>query len=175
MPDMDVDKCCITHFPASVLGGVAVPVDEITDDIRRLVERMIDVMIELKGIGLAAPQIGVGLRIFVVSVDGTRENAKVYINPELEVAGDLETNEEGCLSVPGVFARIKRYGKCIVTATDLDGNRFTEEAKGLQVRAFQHEYDHLEGVLIKDRMGQVQLISARRQLRELRERYEKNK
>ncbi len=173
---MDVDKCCITHFPAPVLEGVAVAVDEITDDIRRLVDRMIDVMIELKGIGLAAPQIGVGLRIFVVSVDGTRESAKVYINPDLEVSGTLEANEEGCLSVPGVFAAIKRYRECVVTATDLDGNRFTEEAEGgLQVRAFQHEYDHLEGMLIKDRMGQVQLISARRQLRELRERYEKNK
>ena len=172
---MDVDKCCITHFPAPVLEGVAVSVDEIADDIRRLVDRMIDVMIEQKGIGLAAPQIGVGLRIFVVSVDGTKENAKVYINPELEVFGSLEANEEGCLSVPGVFAAIKRYRKCVVTATDLDGNRFTEEANGLQIRAFQHEYDHLEGTLIKDRMGQAQLISARRQLRELRERYEKNK
>ncbi len=172
---MDVDKCCITHFPAPVLEGAAVPVDEITDDIRRLVDRMIDIMIEQKGIGLAAPQIGVGLRIFVVSVDGTRENAKVYINPDLEVSGALEANEEGCLSVPGVFAAIKRYRKCVVTATDLDGDQFTEEANGLQIRAFQHEYDHLEGTLIKDRMGQVQLISARRQLRELRERYEKNK
>ena len=172
---MDVDKCFITRFPSPVLDGVAVSVDEFGDDIRRLVDRMIDVMIEQKGIGLAAPQIGVGLRIFVVSVDGTRENAKVYINPEIEVSGSLEANEEGCLSVPGVFAKIKRYRKCIVTATDLDGKQFTEEAEGLQVRAFQHEYDHLEGTLIKDRMGQVQLISARRQLRELREQYEKNK
>ena len=172
---MDVDKCCITHFPSPVLEGAAAGVDEITDDIRRLVDRMIDVMIEQRGIGLAAPQIGVGLRIFVVSVDGTRESAKVYINPELEVSGALEANEEGCLSVPGVFAKIKRYRKCAVTATDLDGDRFTEEANGLQVRAFQHEYDHLEGMLIKDRMGQVQLITARRQLRELRERYEKDK
>ncbi|MCD6392882.1 MAG: peptide deformylase [Planctomycetes bacterium] len=172
---MNVDKCCITHFPSPVLGGVAVPVDAVGDDIRRLVDRMIDVMIEHKGIGLAAPQIGVGLRIFIVSVDGTRESVKVYINPEVEVSGGLEANEEGCLSVPGVFAKIKRYRKCVVTATDLDGKRFTEEAKGLQVRAFQHEYDHLEGMLIKDRMGQVQLISARRRLRELREQYEKNK
>jgi len=158
-----------------VLDEVAVPVDEVTDDIRRLVDRMIDVMIEHNGIGLAAPQIGIGLRIFVVSVDGTRESAKVYINPELEVSGIQEANEEGCLSVPGVFAKIKRYRKCVITATDLEGKRFTEKANGLQVRAFQHEYDHLEGTLIKDRMGQVQLIAARRQLRELRERYEKDK
>ena len=158
-----------------MLDEVAVPVDEVTDDIRRLVDRMIDVMIEHNGIGLAAPQIGIGLRIFVVSVDGTRENAKVYINPELEVSGTQEANEEGCLSVPGVFAKIKRYRKCVITATDLEEKRFTQEANGLQVRAFQHEYDHLEGTLIKDRMGQVQLIAARRQLRELRERYEKDK
>jgi len=172
---MDVKKCCITHFPAPVLEQVAEPVEEITGDIRRLVERMIDIMVEQKGVGLAAPQIGVPLRIFVVSVDGTRENARVYINPEIKVSGTMDTGEEGCLSVPGVFAKIRRYKKCIVTATGLDGKTFTEEAKGLLVRILQHEYDHLEGTLIKDRMGQVQLISARRQLRELRERYEKNR
>lgn len=169
---MDVDKCRITHFPAPVLQEAALPVKEIDDDIRRLVGRMIDVMIEHKGVGLAAPQIGADLRIFIVSIDGTRENVRVYINPQIKVGGGYESHEEGCLSIPGVFANVKRYKKCTVAATDLDGNRFRHEAKGLEVRAFQHEYDHIEGTLIKDRLGQVQLISVRKQLRHLREKYE---
>ena len=119
---------------------------------------MIDIMLETKGVGLAAPQAGVNLRIFVVSLDATKENAKVYINPKIETSGPLEAIEEGCLSLPGISAKIKRFTKCPVTATDLDGNTFTEEAEGLLARAFQHEFDHLEGMMIKDRMGRVQAI-----------------
>ena len=137
---------------------------------------MIDIMIESGGVGLAAPQAGVNLRIFVVSPDGTKENARVYINPEIELSGPLEANEEGCLSLPGICAKIKRYKKCKITATDLDGRAFIEEAAGLLVRAFQHEYDHLEGIMIKDRMGQVARIGARKQLKQLQKEYEqKNK
>jgi len=132
-------------------------------------------MIQTNGVGLAAPQIGVNLRIFVFSKDATRENAKVYINPKLDLSGGLETNHEGCLSLPGVEARIKRFKKCTITATDLDGNTFTEVAEDLQIRGFQHEFDHLEGMLIKDRMGQVQRISVRKMLKKMDEDYEKNK
>ena len=164
---MDIDKCSLTRFPTPVLGQVAKPVDQITDQIRQLVHKMIDLMIENKGVGLAAPQVGVGLRIFVFSIDGTKENAKVYINPELDLSGPLQSNNEGCLSLPGIEASIKRYKKCTVTATDLDGNRFTEEAQGLQIRGFQHELDHLEGIMIKDRMGQAARIITRKRLRQL--------
>jgi peptide deformylase len=165
----------MTRFPAPVLGRVAEPVEEVDGNIRQLADKMIDIMVEQKGVGLAGPQAGVNLRIFVVSADGTRENARVYINPEITVSGGLEALEEGCLSLPGIFAKIKRYRKCTVTATDLDGNRFTQEGKGLLVRAFQHEFDHLEGTLIKDRMGQVQRIAARKQLRRLMEDYQDSK
>jgi peptide deformylase len=136
---------------------------------------MIDIMLENKGVGLAGPQAGVDLRIFTVSVDGTRESAKVYINPQITPSGPLEANEEGCLSLPGISAKIKRYRKCTVTATDLDGNEFTEEAEGLPARAFQHEFDHLEGRLIKDRMGRAAAISHRKRIKELEEEYEKSK
>jgi peptide deformylase len=171
----DVDKCCITRFPAPVLGRAARPIEQVTDDIRRLADRMIDIMLEAKGVGLAAPQAGVDLRMFVVSTDGTKENAKVYINPQISPSGPLEATEEGCLSLPGIYAKIKRYKKCTVTATDLDGNEFTEEAQGLLARAFQHEFDHLEGRLIKDRMGRAAAIAARKRLKELEKEYEKNK
>jgi peptide deformylase len=169
---IDVDKCCMTHFPAPVLTRPAHPIENIDDNIRELSEKMIDLMINSGGIGLAGPQAGVNLRIFVVSPDGTKENAKTYINPEIELSGPLEANDEGCLSLPGVYAKIKRYKKCKITATDLEGNTFTEEAAGLLVRAFQHEYDHLEGIMIKDRMGQVARIAARKKLKQLQEDYE---
>ena len=80
--------------------------------------------------------------------------------------------EEGCLSLPGLYAKIRRNTQCTVTATDLDGNRFTESAEGLLARAFQHEFDHLEGKLIKDRLTRIQQIAARHRLRELMEEYE---
>ena len=172
---MDVDKCCITHFPAPVLAKPANPIEKITDDVRRLADRMIDIMLENKGVGLAGPQAGVDLQIFVVSVDGTKENAKVYINPQISLSGSLEENEEGCLSLPGICTKVKRYKTCTVTATDLDGNEFTEEAEGLLARAFQHEFDHLQGRLIKDRMGRVAAIAHRRRLKELEKEYEENK
>jgi peptide deformylase len=172
---MDLSKCCITRFPAPVLGQTAKPIDQITDDIRRLADKMIDIMLETKGVGLAGPQAGVDLQIFVASIDGTRENAKVYINPQISPSGPLEENDEGCLSLPGIYTKIKRHKKCTVTATDLDGNKFTEQGEGLLARAFQHEFDHLQGMLIKDRMGRVAAIANRRRLKELEKEYEEKK
>ena len=172
---MDLSRCCITHFPAPVLAKPANPIEEITDDVRRLADRMIDIMLENKGVGLAGPQAGVDLQIFVVSVDGTKENAKVYINPEVSLSGGLEENDEGCLSLPGICTRIKRHKKCTVTASDLEGNEFTEEAEDLLARVFQHEFDHLQGRLIKDRMGRVAAIAHRKRLKELEKEYEKDK
>jgi len=166
---MDIDKCKLTKFPTPVLGERARPIEKIDDSIRRLADRMIDIMVEAKGVGLAGPQAGVNLRIFVVSPDGTRESAKVYINPEIEPAGPLVAVEEGCLSLPGIWGKIKRSARCTVTATDMDGNRFTETGEGLLARAFQHEYDHLEGRLIKDRFTRIQQIAARRRLQELQD------
>jgi len=168
---LDPEKCCMTRFPAPVLAEKAKPIETIDDSIRRLAARMIDLMVEYKGVGLAGPQAGVDLRIFVASPDGTRENAKVYINPEIEPSGPLESVEEGCLSLPGLYAKIRRSSQCTVTATDLDGNRFTESAEGLLARAYQHEFDHLEGKLIKDRFTRIQQIASRRFLRELKEEY----
>jgi peptide deformylase len=164
---VDVNKCCMTRFPAEVLGEVAKPVGEITEDIVQLVEKMKDLMVENKGIGLAGPQAGVGLRLFVVSVDGTKENAKVYINPTIEVAGLAISHEEGCLSLPEIYGNVKRYPKCKITATDIDGNEFTEVGEELLSCALQHEYDHLEGTLIKDKFGRIHTIRARRGIKKL--------
>ena len=165
----DIEKCRITHYPAQVLAGQAKPVEKIDDNIRQLVKKMTDIMLENKGIGLAAPQAGVPLRLFIISLGGTRENVRVYINPSITPSGDFDTIEEGCLSVPGVHTRIRRYKKCAVTATNLNGNKFTDEAEGLYARALQHEFDHIEGTTIVNRMGQVAKIAHRRQIKKLEE------
>ena len=169
---IDIEKCRITHYPADVLAKAASPVEKIDDNIRQLIVKMTDIMLKNKGVGLAAPQIGVSLRLFIISLAGTRESVKVYINPTVTPTGELDAVEEGCLSVPGIFTKIRRYKKCKVTATDLDGKQFTEEAEGLFARALQHESDHINGVTIVSRMGQAAKIAHRRQLKKLREEHE---
>ena len=161
------------HYPAEVLAKPASPVEKIDDNIRQFVEKMTELMLKNKGIGLAAPQVGVPLRLFIISLDGKKETVKAYINPTVTPADELDQMEEGCLSVPGVFTRIRRYKKCTVTATDLDGNEFTEEAQGLFARALQHEYDHIQGMTIANRMGSTAKIAHRRQLRKLAEEHKK--
>jgi len=169
---IDADKCKITYYPAPVLRGPAKPVEKIDDSIRRLVERMTDLMIEHRGIGLAAPQAGLPLRLFIISLDMSRETVRAYINPTVTPSGDAEEQEEGCLSVPGVWTKVRRYKKATVTATDLDGHPFTEEADGLYARCLQHEYDHIEGTTIVNRMSTTARIAHRRQLKKLAEEQE---
>jgi peptide deformylase len=114
---IDVDKCKITYYPATVLRGRAAPVEKIDESIRRLVDKMGEILVDKKGIGLAAPQAGVPLRLFIVSLTGKREDVRAYINPTVTPHGDLDDAEEGCLSVPGIWAKIRRYKKATVTAT----------------------------------------------------------
>ena len=166
---IDVDKCKMTHYPAAVLGRPAEPVEKIDETIHRLVQKMTDLMIEFKGVGFAAPQAGVGLRVFIISLDGSRNKVKVYINPKVTPLGDLVENEEGCLSVPGVWTKVRRHKRATVTATGLDGKEFTEEGEGLYARALQHENDHLGGMTIVSKMGAAAKIAHRRQLKKLTE------
>ena len=169
----DLKKLQIIHYPAPILTQKAEPIVEVTPEIADLAERMLDLMIEATGVGLAAPQIGVPLRLVVMSISGKIQDAQVLINPEVSNCHGWSEMEEGCLSVPGVLTKIKRHSKCEVTATDLDGNEFTEQAEGLYARALQHEYDHIEGVTIAERMSTTAKIVHRRQLRKLADQYNK--
>src|SRR4030042_1036941 len=169
---IDIENCHITQYPAGVLGRRAEPVDQIDDNIRQLVDKMTDIMLKNKGVGLAAPQAGVSLRLFIISIDGTREKVKAYVNPTIIPVGELEGIDEGCLSVPGIYTKIRRYKQCEVTATDLDGNEFTDQAEGLYARALQHEYDHIEGITIVNRMGQPARIGHRKQIKKLEDHHE---
>ena len=170
---INIDKCKITHYPADVLTGPAKPVENIDDNIRRLVDKMTDIMLKNKGVGLAAPQAGAALRLFIISLDASRESVRVYINPTITPAGKMDLIEEGCLSVPGVSTKIRRYSKCEVTATGLDGKEFTDQAEGLYARALQHEYDHIEGITIAERMSTAAKIVHRKQLKRLADQYSK--
>lgn len=169
---IDVEKCKITHYPAGVLGRPAEPVAEIDETIHRLVAKMTEIMLVNKGMGLAAPQAGVGLRLFIISLDGSAERVRAYINPKVTAAGDLEELEEGCLSVPGIWTKICRYKKATVAATDLEGREFTEQAEGIYARCLQHESDHLDGMTVVNRMGAAAKITHRRQLKKLTEKQE---
>ena len=172
---IDIEKCQLTHYPADVLAKSASPIEKIDDNIRQLIVKMTDVMLKNKGVGLAAPQIGVPLRLFIISLDGNRESVKVYVNPNVTPIGELGVLDEGCLSVPNIYTKIQRYKKCKVTATDLDGKQFTEEAEGLFARVLQHESDHINGVTIVSRMGQAAKIAHRRQLKKLRQEHEQKR
>jgi peptide deformylase len=164
---VDIKKCKMTYYPSQVLAEPSKPVEKIDDEIRKLIDRMIDLMIEKKGVGFAAPQAGISLRLFIISLDGTREKVKIFINPTVTPSGEILANEEGCLSVPGVYTKIRRYKNATVTATGLDGKEFTEQADGLYARALQHEYDHIEGRTIVNRMSQVAKIAHRKKLKTL--------
>jgi peptide deformylase len=165
----DIENCHITHYPSQVLAEPAKPVEKIDDSILKLVDKMADIMVERKGVGLAGPQAGVPLRIFIISLDGKKENVKVFINPTVTCEGKTATAEEGCLSLPGLYSKIHRFKKCTVTATGLDGKTFTEQAEGFYARALQHEYDHIEGITIANKLSTIAKIAHRKKLKELEE------
>ena len=169
---MDLESLRIRHYPDAILRQVAEPVGEMGAEIADLAERMIDMMLEADGIGLAAPQVGVSLRLIVVCPTGQRDEAEVLVNPQLgNFQGTAET-EEGCLSVPGLRAKVRRAAACAVTALDLEGNRFVMEATNLTATVVQHETDHLNGTLFIDRINTVSKISCRKALKQLEREFE---
>jgi len=138
-----------------------------TDD---LVANLIATVDASNGLGLAAPQIGVSKRaIVVVSVDGEgRRHHHVLLNPEIVSACGEETCEEGCLSIPGIYANVKRPQSVIVSGLDRAGKKVNMEASGMMARAFAHEIDHLDGILFIDRIGMVKRNLLRNKLKSIR-------
>ncbi len=136
----------IVRYPDPRLQQVAAPVERVDDSVRVLVGDMAQTMYEAPGIGLAATQIDVHLRIIVIDLSEKRDALQVFINPEiLSAGGDLTVHEEGCLSVPGVFENVERPGAITVRALNERGEAFTIEAEGLLAVCLQHEIDHLNG------------------------------
>jgi peptide deformylase len=141
----------VRKYGDPILRRRAAPVREITPEIRRTVEDMIETMYDEIGIGLAAPQVGISLRLMVVSHDKSGE-ARALVNPVIAEQGGEVTSEEGCLSLPGIFAPVTRAEWVRLEAQDLEGHPVSIRGRGLTARVFQHEMDHLDGVLFIDRL-----------------------
>jgi peptide deformylase len=156
---MAVLPILITGDP--VLHSPAAPVSEFDDTLRTLVSDLVETMKAAPGVGLAAPQVGVGLRIFVfdwtdddgVHSSGAAINPTLWISPVPVGEPDDEAEAEGCLSIPGERFALRRADKAILQALDVDGEPFELRASGWLARIFQHEYDHLDGVLYADRLN----------------------
>jgi peptide deformylase len=136
-----------------ILRQVGTPVREITDEIKRIIADMTETMWHQVGIGLAAPQVGLPYRILVM--DDGKGGTQALINPEIETRNGTVREEEGCLSLPGVFGVVERSRTVTVRAMDADGKPVSLEATGLKARIVQHELDHLDGVLFIDRLPPV--------------------
>ncbi|HMB96100.1 MAG TPA: peptide deformylase [Tepidisphaeraceae bacterium] len=162
----------ILTWPDPRLKKISQPITQFTPELAQLAQRMFDLMREHKGVGLAAAQVGQNIRMFVMNGTGTPEGDRVYINPVLSDPDGEEESEEGCLSLPNINAQISRNKTLRMQAQDLQGNRFDELQSGYIARIWQHETDHLNGVLITDRMGLGDKLKYRKTLRDLEEAYE---
>jgi peptide deformylase len=147
----------ICAYPEAVLRQKAPPVETIDDELQRLIDDMIETMYAAPGVGLAAPQVGISLRLFVVdATSGQDVNAlQTYINPEIVSTEGLVREEEGCLSVVGVSGVTPRAERVVLRGVNREGDTVEVAADGLLARALQHEVDHLDGMLFFDRMGVV--------------------
>lgn len=141
----------ILEFPDPRLRTVAKPVTTVDETIKRLIADMFDTMKDAQGIGLAASQVDVHLRVIVMNLGEDDVGPRVFINPEIETLDDsIDPYEEGCLSVPGFYEKVDRPAHVMIRALDGEGNAFEEEAQGLLAVCIQHEIDHLEGKLFVD-------------------------
>ena len=154
----------IRVFGDPVLRAASVPIETVDDGVRALIRDLLDTVGLPGRAGVAAPQIGVGVRAFSYNVDG---DTGYVINPVLvDVSGEPELVGEGCLSVPGLWHEALRYPRARVTGTDLDGNQIEIEGGGVLAQALQHETDHLDGTLYLDRLPAESRRTAMREIRE---------
>jgi peptide deformylase len=140
----------ILEHPDPRLRTVAKPVTAFDDQLAKLIDDMVETMYWARGIGLAETQVNVHQRLLVLDVSEAQDEPRVYVNPEIVAVEGTETCEEGCLSVPGIYAEVQRAEKIRIAAQDRDGNRFEEDVEGLHAVCLQHEIDHLEGKLFVD-------------------------
>ena len=145
----------ILEFPDPRLRTKAQPVEQVDDALRKLIDDMFETMYAAPGIGLAATQVNVHKRVVVIDVSEQRNERLALINPELVSHSGMEETEEGCLSVPGIYEKVKRADRIRVRALDRDGKQIEFDADGLLAVCIQHEMDHLEGVLFIDHLSRL--------------------
>jgi len=159
----------IIQYPHPTLRHKSKPLKRVDAELRQLIAEMFELMYEHEGVGLAANQVDLPYRLFVSNVEGDpaiKDAECVFINPVLSGGHDQSEDEEGCLSIPGLRAQVKRNSKIKIQAYDLSGNEISGEVDGLMARIVQHETDHLDGVLFIDRLGPAQQLGFRDQLEE---------
>ena len=171
----------LVHYPHPVLRRPSEAVTVFDDELERFCQAMFAAMEEYRGVGLAAPQVGVSRRIFVTNHVGLAEDAepdpRVWINPELQLSGPEHDYDEGCLSIPGLFGTVTRPSQVKVTWQDATGTRheasFDSVAGDFLAVVIQHEFDHLEGILFLDHIPIAQLAMMRRKLKDMEKTYKK--
>jgi peptide deformylase len=154
----------ILHYPDPRLRQVAKPVAEVDAGVRQLVDDMAETMYAAPGIGLAAIQVNVALRVVVIDVSETRDQLQVFINPMILERDGAQVFEEGCLSVPGIFDEVERARRVRVRALGRDGEPFEIEAEGLLATCIQHEIDHLDGKVFVDYLSRLKQQRIRKKL-----------
>jgi peptide deformylase len=167
----DLHDLRIIHYPDPRLRQKCKPVTEFNGELVALVERLYELMQAGDGVGLAAPQVGIQQRLFVLSPTGKPEDHRVLINPAIHDPHGSAEAEEGCLSLPAIRVQVRRAQECRVTAQDLAGHALEFKATDLLARICQHETDHLNGVLILDRMGPTDRLATRKTVRALEAQY----
>jgi peptide deformylase len=171
-----MEQMKIVHYPHPSLRFPAKPVLAIDNDLRRIVAEMLGLMYEHKGLGLAAPQVALPFQVFVMNLKGDpneRELERVYINPVIgDKRGSVE-GEEGCLSFPGLYQKVRRAKQIRVQAYDQHGHPIDEQLSDMEARVVQHETDHLFGKLFIDYFGAIQKLSARSAIAEFEYDYKK--
>lgn len=154
----------ILHYPDPRLRTVAKPVDAVDDSIRQLASNMLETMYAAPGIGLAAIQVNVPKRVVVIDVSDEQNEPRVLINPEILDKQGIESMQEGCLSVPGIYETVQRADRVRVRYLDLDGNPVEMDAEGLLAVCIQHEIDHLDGKLFVDYLSDLKRTRIRKKL-----------
>ena len=159
----------ILRYGADALHAAARPVDNFGIDLQTLIDDLIETMYAAPGVGLAAPQVGVALRVFVTDPSSGRSTSelRVLVNPEILLQEGAQREEEGCLSLPGFTARVPRSAQVVLRGVDRDGTPVQFESDGLQARVFQHELDHLEGTLFVNRLHGIKRDLIIRRVRKL--------
>ncbi len=148
----DVSTLTLHTFPDACLTTICEPIEEVTQDVYNLAKKMLAKMYVKNGIGLAAPQVGINKRMFVVDVSPDGTAPIVFINPVVEGYGEIITSKEGCLSLPGLLVEVKRYSCVKVEYTNLSGERKSIDVNGLLAKCIQHENDHLNGKMCFDEL-----------------------
>ena len=148
-------KLSILLYPDFRLHTVAAPVDRVDDEIRNIIKDMSDTMYAAPGVGLAATQVNVHRRIVIVDISPARDQLHAFVNPEIVESTGVADCEEGCLSVPGVYEKVKRAQRIRVRALGTDGQLFEHETEGLEAVCIQHEMDHLDGKVFVEKLSRL--------------------